>query len=72
MRIYAVVAIFGLSLFLAGCPDKPEKSEHAMPMEDAGKSSMTTEKEIPEQMEGMEHMEGGKKMEGSMDQPDTQ
>lgn len=72
MRIYAVIVIFGLTLFLTGCPDKPDKSDQAMPMEDTSKSSVTTEMELPELKEGMENMDGEKKMEGATDQPDTQ
>ena len=72
MRLYAVIVIFGLSLFLAGCPDKPEKSEHAMPTEDASTSSVTSKLEIPEQKEGMENMDGENKMDMTTEHSDSQ
>jgi len=78
MRMYAAAVIIGLSLMLAGCPDKVEKAETDMSMEETHAPAMSSEMEKPEAMEGMDKMEGMGKMEGmehmdkSSEQTDTQ
>ena len=51
MRIYIVLVVLGLGLLLTGCPDKPEKADQAVTVEDPSAARVTADAELPEKKE---------------------